>query len=116
MDKEFLLEAHRSVNQLLRKLALGMDRNLLNQRVIDLSEQMFGQRMASILLVDPEAQTLHVEYAPHLPEFYNQKIEGTKIGVGVGSCGEAAVLGARVQEDALHVIVSVWRVCCRCFS
>ncbi|MFA0569511.1 sensor domain-containing diguanylate cyclase [Vibrio gallaecicus] len=92
MDQEFLLEAHRSVNSLLKKLALGLDRQALNKKVIALTEDLFGKRKASILLLDPSTQRLHLESAPNLPDFYNEAIEGVKIGVGIGSCGAAAAL------------------------
>ncbi|MEZ9564941.1 sensor domain-containing diguanylate cyclase [Vibrio artabrorum] len=92
MKQQFLLEGHRAVNSLLRKLALGMDRQDLNHKIIQLTEQLFGQRVASILLLNSESNTLHLECAPNLPDFYNQQIEGIEIGIGVGSCGEAAAL------------------------
>lgn len=97
MEQQFLLEGHRAVNSLLRKLALGLDRQDLNRMIIQLTEQLFGQRMASILLLNPESKTLHLEYAPNLPDFYNQQIEGIEIGAGVGSCGEAAALKKAVM-------------------
>ncbi|WP_139684135.1 sensor domain-containing diguanylate cyclase [Vibrio tasmaniensis] len=92
MKQQFLLEGHRAVNSLLRKLALGLERKELNRKIIQLTEQIFGERMASILLLNPESNTLHLEYAPNLPDFYNQQIEGVGIGAGIGSCGEAAAL------------------------
>ncbi|MEF1226763.1 sensor domain-containing diguanylate cyclase [Vibrio fortis] len=92
MEKDFLLEAHRSVNSLLRRLALGLDRKELNEKIIQLTEHLFGERMASILMLNPDTQTLHLEHAPNLPQFYNEKIEGVSIGEGIGSCGEAAAL------------------------
>ncbi|MCZ8497834.1 hypothetical protein O9929_03495 [Vibrio lentus] len=57
MEQKFLLEGHRAVNSLLRKLALGMDRKDLNHKIIQLTEQLFGQRMASILLLNSESKT-----------------------------------------------------------
>ncbi|EDK26995.1 GGDEF family protein [Vibrionales bacterium SWAT-3] len=102
MEQQFLLEGHRAVNRLLRKLALGMDRKDLNRKIIELTEQLFGQRMASILLLNAESQTLHLEYAPNLPDFYNQQIEGVGIGVGIGSCGEAAALKKAVMVSDIN--------------
>ena len=75
MDKDRLLDAHRAVNRLLGKLALGMERDSLNHEVIKLSERLFGKRQASILRLHPDTNTLHLEFAPHLPDFYNQAIE-----------------------------------------
>lgn len=85
-----LLTAHREVNKLLTKLALGMGKEELNRRVVDLSESWFGERRASILRLDRQSQQLYVEYAPSLPDFYNQAVEGVVIGPTVGSCGAAA--------------------------
>ena len=102
MEQQFLLEGHRAVNRLLRKLALGMDRKDLNRKIIELTEQLFGQRMASILMLNAESQTLHLEYAPNLPDFYNQQIEGVGIGVGIGSCGEAAALKKAVMVSDIN--------------
>ncbi|BBL87966.1 hypothetical protein VroAM7_06190 [Vibrio rotiferianus] len=92
MDKDRLLDAHRAVNRLLGKLALGMERDSLNHEVIELSEHLFGKRQASILRLHPDTNTLHLEFAPHLPDFYNQAIEGVPIGPEIGSCGAAAFL------------------------
>ncbi|WP_210449228.1 sensor domain-containing diguanylate cyclase [Vibrio crassostreae] len=102
MEQQFLLEGHRAVNSLLRKLALGMDRKDLNHKIIQLTEQLFGQRMASILLLNSESKTLHLECAPNLPDFYNQQIEGVSIGAGIGSCGEAAALKKAVMISNIN--------------
>lgn len=102
MKQQFLLEGHRAVNSLLRKLALGLDRKELNRKIIQLTEQIFGQRMASILLLNPESNTLHLEYAPNLPDFYNQQIEGVGVGAGIGSCGEAAALKKAVMVSNIN--------------
>ncbi|HFQ5443381.1 TPA: diguanylate cyclase [Vibrio vulnificus] len=90
MYRETLLNAHRAVNQLLRKLALGMDRDRLNREIIELSEKVFGQRKSSILTLRADTKTLHLEHAPSLPMFYCEAIEGVAIGPNVGSCGAAA--------------------------
>lgn len=67
-----------------------MERDSLNHEVIKLSERLFGKRQASILRLHPDTNTLHLEFAPHLPDFYNQAIEGVAIGPQIGSCGAAA--------------------------
>ncbi|NOI56377.1 GGDEF domain-containing protein [Vibrio coralliilyticus] len=103
MSYNRLLHAHREVNKLLTKLALGMGKAELNRRVVDLSEHWFGERRASILRLDEPTQQLHLEYAPSLPDFYNQAIEGVEIGENVGSCGAAASLKRTVVvEDINH--------------
>ncbi len=88
MERSRLLNAHRAMNHLLKDLALGMDKDRLNQEIISLSEQMFGQRKASILRL--AENKLYIECSPSLPDFYNQAINGIDIGADVGSCGAAA--------------------------
>lgn len=97
-----LLTAHREVNKLLTKLALGMGKEELNRRVVDLSESWFGERRASILRLDSQHNTLHVEHAPSLPEFYNSAVDGVEIGPEVGSCGAAAYSKQSVVVDNIH--------------
>lgn len=57
----------------------------------------------SILLLDREKGRLYRAAAPSLPEFYNQAIEGMRIGDGVGSCGTAAFRGERVIVTDIRV-------------
>lgn len=94
MNTYSLLDAHRAVNRLLQQLALGMNKSSLNDAVIALSEQLFGRRLASILRHSDGR--LYLEHAPHLPDFYNQAIEGIAIGTKIGSCGAAAATGKPV--------------------
>ncbi len=51
--------------------------------------QMHGIKV-SILLLDPNSQTLHHGAAPSLPPSYWRSIEGVRIGPETGSCGTAA--------------------------
>lgn len=100
MSQLALLAVHREVNKLLGKLALGMGREELNKRVVRLSEHWFGERKASILRLEAASGRLYLEYAPSLPEHYNDAIEGVEIGPTVGSCGAAAYLKqTTVVED-----------------
>ncbi len=46
MDSMRLLDAHRSINQLLGKLALGLEKDQLNREIVSLSEHLFGSRKA----------------------------------------------------------------------
>ena len=52
--------------------------------------------LCSILQLNQVTGRLHKIAAPSLPDFYNEAIEGMKIGEGVGSCGAAAFYGRRV--------------------
>lgn len=59
--------------------------------------------LCSILLLDKEGKHLLLGASPSLPDFYNKAINGTRIGLGVGSCGSAAFLGKRViAEDIVN--------------
>ena len=59
--------------------------------------------LCSILLLDREGKHLLLGASPSLPDFYNKAINGTQIGLGVGSCGSAAFLGKRViAEDIVN--------------
>lgn len=59
-------------------------------------EREFPDMMCSILLLDIGGEFVEKGYAPSLPDFYNQAINGLVIGVGIGSCGTAAATGKRV--------------------
>lgn len=52
--------------------------------------------LCSILLLDKEGERLFIGASPSLPDFYNEAINGVKIGFAIGSCGSAAFLGKRV--------------------
>ncbi|AMK75190.1 MULTISPECIES: EAL domain-containing protein [Methylomonas] len=66
-------------------------------------ESMLAGSLCSILLVDDD-QRLRKGAAPSLPDFYNQAIDGLKIGAGLGSCGNTAYTGQRtiVENIANH--------------
>lgn len=74
---------------------------LLN--IVNQVELQFPNMICSILLLDKKNKTLKLGAAPSLPNFYNQAIEGIKIGFAVGACGTAAFTGKRViVEDIEH--------------
>ncbi len=66
--------------------------DLLCRRV----EQLVPSVVCSVLTVDDEAR-LRPLSAPSLPEAYCRALDGTKIGIEVGSCGTAAFLGSPVE-------------------
>ena len=86
-----LLAGEASVRELLEVVVLGME------------EQLPGSR-CSALLLDASGRRLVEGVAPHLPDFYNQAIDGLEIGPGVGSCGTAAHTRERVivEDIANH--------------
>lgn len=59
-------------------------------------EQLHPAMLCSILLIDNDGRHLLKGVAPSLPDFYNQALDGIEIGIGVGSCGTAAVTRQRV--------------------
>jgi diguanylate cyclase (GGDEF)-like protein/PAS domain S-box-containing protein len=59
--------------------------------------------LCSVLLLSKDEKHLLIGASPSLPDFYNNAINGTQIGLGVGSCGTAAFLGKRViAEDIVN--------------
>ena len=67
-------------------------------------EQLNPAMLCSILLLDGEGKHLCKGIAPSLPDFYNAALDGVEIGLGVGSCGEAAYTAERVivEDIATH--------------
>ena len=53
-------------------------------------EALSEKTIASILLLDDDGIHVHYGAAPHLPEAYNNALEGAPIGPKAGSCGTAA--------------------------
>lgn len=69
-------------------------------------EALSENTIASILLLDDEGIHVHYGAAPHLPEGYNNALEGASIGPNAGSCGTAAyrkepVIVADIEVDPL---------------
>lgn len=67
-------------------------------------EQFNPDMLGCILLIDAEGKHLLTSAAPSLPTFYNVAVDGTQIGLGVGSCGTSAFTGERVivEDIATH--------------
>ena len=73
--------------------------DILSQLISDI-EQEYPDAFGSFLLVDKALNCLRLGAAPSLPDFYNEAIDGVSIGIGMGSCGEAAFTGNRfITED-----------------
>jgi len=87
-----------------QRMVLGLiarDRPLeevLTAVVESLEHQSPGLR-GSVMLLDPDLQTLHVHAAPSLPAAYCDAIDGHCIGPQAGSCGTAAYRRAFVHVD-----------------
>ncbi|MCS6129484.1 EAL domain-containing protein [Shewanella baltica] len=76
---------------------------ILHALVLKIEAQKIGTR-GSILLLSGDGKRLLLGAAPHLPDSYNQAINGVEIGPNVGSCGTAAYLAKRVivEDIATH--------------
>ena len=59
-------------------------------------EKLRDEILCSILLVDKKSGRLSHGAAPSLPDFYRKAVNGTPVGMGMGSCGEAAFTAKRV--------------------
>jgi PAS domain S-box-containing protein len=85
--------------QLLDRIARGVPLSeVLADLVAFVEEERPGLR-ASVLLLDPETNTLRHGAAPTLPDAYVEAIDGEEIGAAVGSCGTAAYLDAPVIAE-----------------
>lgn len=78
-----------SLSKILEALVLGVEE-------VDL------HIICGILLLDSDGKHLSGSVAPHLPDFYNDVINGIEIGLGVGSCGTAAFTGERVIVEDIQ--------------
>jgi PAS domain S-box-containing protein len=83
-------------NTVLEKLAMGAPLLEVLSVLVEISEKNSPGMLSSVLLLDKEKKHLLHEAAPSLPDFYNEAINGLKIGPDVGSCGTAAYTGKRV--------------------
>ncbi|MEM6191852.1 sensor domain-containing phosphodiesterase [Shewanella scandinavica] len=76
---------------------------ILHALVLKIEAQKIGTR-GSVLLLSGDGKRLLLGAAPHLPDSYNQAINGVEIGPNVGSCGTAAYFAKRVivEDIATH--------------
>ncbi|MGB5791649.1 PAS domain-containing protein [Poseidonibacter sp.] len=80
---------------------IAIENNLENilDKIVYLAENRNPNSRCSILLVDKEKNCLIKGSAPSLPKFYNDAVNGIKIGENIGSCGSAAFKKQRVIID-----------------
>ncbi len=104
-----LLEEGRG--RILEMIATGRPLPLILDTLAHHIERLLPGMICSILLLDQESGHLHHGAAPSLSEQYNDRIDGLKIGEGVGSCGTAAHRGERVvvSDVAVHPYWSEFR-------
>jgi PAS domain S-box-containing protein len=94
LQRERLLDQGRA--QVLELIYQDKELKEICEAIVAFVESVEEGVFCSILLLDPEKGTLHKAAAQSLPDFYNDAIEGMKIGDGVGSCGTAAFRKERV--------------------
>lgn len=86
---ELLLVLEKKV---LEMISTGETLGQVLEKIVLSIEALSHDTIASILLLDPDEVHVHYGAAPHLPEAYNQALEGAEIGPMAGSCGTAAYL------------------------
>jgi diguanylate cyclase (GGDEF)-like protein/PAS domain S-box-containing protein len=98
------IKAH---DAMLDMVARGVDLDTVLHSVVLQVEAEDPSARCSILLLDEDKECLRTAAAPHLPGFYSQAIDGTRIGPRVGSCGTAAYTGQRVIVEDIATS-SLW--------
>jgi len=81
---------------LLENIAIEKNLYKILNKIVTFAESRTKDTKCSILLLDKTKQHLIKGVAPSLPAFYNDAIDGIKIGEKVGSCGSAAFKKERV--------------------
>jgi diguanylate cyclase (GGDEF)-like protein len=93
-------------NQILKKVGSNtIDLHTLHALLTELIngiEMQHAGMLCSVLLLNRETNELQNGAAPSLPEFYNEAMNGLKIGENVGSCGTAAFLGEKVIVEDIY--------------
>lgn len=95
-DRWLAEQRDRARRRVLEMIAKGAPLQRILEAIVLSVEAESSQMTCSILLLDRDGRHLRTGAAPHLPEFYNQAIDGLEIGDGVGSCGTAAFTGKQV--------------------
>ncbi|MFM1856734.1 MAG: hypothetical protein RLZ83_2043, partial [Pseudomonadota bacterium] len=94
------LEAFRSST--LEMLATHGNLREVLETIVTGVEAQAPMSLCSLLMLDETGTRLTGGIAPHLPQFYNDAIEGLQIGDGVGSCGTAAFTRRRVIVEDIQ--------------
>lgn len=83
-------ELHQLEAKMLQAVSSGQPvRDILDMIVLGVESIIFDA-FASIMLTDPETNTLRCTSAPNLPQVYLDAIDSMSIGPSIGSCGSAA--------------------------
>jgi len=101
-DRKLSEQREQTRNHVLELLAQGAPLAEILQAIVRGVEQEQPDLLCSILLLDSEGKCLVTGAAPSLPDFYNAALNGTEIGIGVGSFGTAAFTGQRVIVEDIR--------------
>ncbi|MDO8331387.1 MAG: ATP-binding protein [Fluviicoccus sp.] len=91
-------------SQTLELLAGGQPLQTILDAIVLGMEALSPTAICSILLLDSTGRHFRPGAGPSLPDYYNDALYTLEIGIGVGSCGTAAVTGERVivSDIATH--------------
>lgn len=91
-------------NRVLEMLVAGAPLALTLETLLRGLEQLRPGALCSLMLLDTDNTHFAKVFGPSLPDFYSTALTGLAIGIGVGSCGTAAVTGERmiVGDIASH--------------
>jgi len=95
-------ERLRARSDMLEMVAKGSALKDILNVIVKQVQQESPSSLCSVLLFDVAEQRLRLGAAPDLPDFFNQAVDGIKIGLNMGSCGTAAYLGKRVIVDDIY--------------
>lgn len=101
-ERRYTEELQKGRNQILEEVILDKPLESILETMILHAEQMQPAMFGSVLLLDDSGQHLLLASAPHLPDFYNEAINGIQIGMGVGSCGTTAFSGKATIVDNIR--------------
>lgn len=97
------------LNQTLKKIYEGDDIHSVLLHLCKLLEEVFlEEAKCSILLYSSQEGKLYIGEAQGLPDFYNEAINGIKVGPNVGSCGTSIYYNKHVIVDKISES-ELWR-------
>ncbi|WP_181901706.1 GAF domain-containing sensor histidine kinase [Thalassotalea euphylliae] len=96
------MELEEGRNEVLRMVASGDSLDSVLNTLCHKAQVYNPNMYCSVLLLDNEAKTLHSVASSSLPDFYCEALNGTTIGMGVGSCGTAAFIEQRVIVEDIN--------------
>ena len=88
-------------NAVLEMLAKNAPTELVLERVVLDVERMYPGTFCSLMLINEAGEGFQIGSAPHIPDYLNAALAQIKIGVGAGTCGEAAATGGIVVAEDL---------------